>query len=143
MITSLKQWKIKFEPRIKLNHNIDILLYQLSSWHWNILHFFCLFSASLLVLKISGFLVCAQNREKKTCQCSSVSSFLRSNNRTTWDLVCWSFTGMVVSCFIFHWLFQNDDSPSWPSSLAMSFYCNRSKSRNKGRHNSICDLATT
>ena len=61
MITSLKQWKIKFEPRIKLNHNIDILLCQLSSWHWNILHFFCLFSASL----------CAQNRGKKTCQCSS------------------------------------------------------------------------
>ena len=71
MITSLKQRKIKFEPRIKLNHNIDILLCQLSSWHWNILHFFCLFSASLLVLKIRGFLVCAQNREEKTCQCSS------------------------------------------------------------------------
>ena len=28
-------------------------------------------SASLLVLKIRGFLVCAQNREEKTCQCSS------------------------------------------------------------------------
>ena len=71
MITSLKQRKITFERRIKLNHNIDILLCQLSSWHWNILHFFCLFSASLLVLKISGFLVCAQNREVKTCQSSS------------------------------------------------------------------------
>ena len=72
-----------------------------------------------------------------------MSSFLRSNNRTTWDLVSWSFTGMVVSCFIFHWLFQNDDSPSWPSSLAISFYCNRSKSRNKGRYNLICDFATS
>ena len=65
MITSLKQREIKFEPRTKLNHSIDILLCQLSSWHWNILHFFCLSSASLLVLKISGFLVYAQNREKK------------------------------------------------------------------------------
>ena len=144
MITSLKQRKLKFEPRTKLNHNIDILLCQLSSWHWNILHFFCLFSASLLVLKISGFLVCAQNREKKNLSMLiAMSSFLRSNNRTTWDLVSWSFTGMVVSCFIFHWLFQNDDSPSWPSPLAISFYCNRSKSRNKGRHNLICDFVSS
>ena len=144
MITSLKQRKIKFEPRIKLNHNIDILLCQLSSWHWNILHFFCLFSASLLVLKISGFLVYAQNREVKTCQSSSqypLFSGVTTGQPEIWFLdrsLEWWYLASSFTDY-FRMMIVHLCIPLWQ----LSFYCNRSKSRNKGRHKLICDFATS